>query len=403
MSIRSGLRILCISLATTFPATAVSAQSAEVQLAFKRGAAALHEGRNADAEREFRNAVRLAPTLPEAYLDLGLVLGREGKTSEAIKMLNKAVELDPKIESGHMFLGIFQYQAGQSDAAIDALHQELALNPKSREALSWLGIVELAAGRPERAAGPLDSAVELAPDDLSLLEYQGRAHSQIAQNSYARMAHLDPDAWQVHKVRAELYCADNRDRDAITEYKLALARADRNPDLYEGLGDAYRRLNELESAQSAYTRELELSPQNPIALYNLGSTYIDRGDYAAGVPLLRTMLSVYRGSPTAEYYLGRGLSESGQNDEAARLLEESAKADPQGEIGKRSYYELARIYRKLQRTEDAQRTLAAYIQIREKDEKLKADKLEDWRKINRPRAVVEPLASPPLRDAKPQR
>ena len=361
---------------------AAFAQSAEVQSAFQHGAAALHEGRNADAEREFRDAVRLDPQLPVAYLDLGLVLGREGKLTEAIDTIRKGLQLDPRLESAHMFLGIFLYQTGQSDAAIEALHQELALHPKSEESLSWLGIVELAAGRPERAAKALDAASELAPDDMNLLEYRGRAHSLIAQASYARMAQLDPDAWQVHKVRAELYTSDNKDREAIAEYEAALSRESNNPDLYEGLGDAYRHLNELESAKKAYAREVELSPRNPIAMYNLGSTEIDLGDFAAGVSLLQAMMHVYRSSPTAEYYLGRGLAEGGQEAEAAEMLEKSAQADPNGEVGKRSYYELARIYRKMHKTGDAERTLAAYNRMRERDETQKAAPPADWRKLD---------------------
>ena len=155
-------------------------QSPEVQLAFQHGASFLHEGRNADAEREFRSAIRLDPKLPEAYLDLGLVLGREGKMAEAIETIRKALELNSHLESANMFLGIFQYQTGQTDAAIGSLHQEIALNPKNGEALSWLGIAELASGRPELAVGPLDAASELSPDDLNLLEYRGRAHSQVS-------------------------------------------------------------------------------------------------------------------------------------------------------------------------------------------------------------------------------
>jgi tetratricopeptide (TPR) repeat protein len=361
---------------------AMLAQSPDVQLAFQHGAAALHEGRNADAEREFRAAILLDPKLPEAYLDLGLVLGREGKMTDAVAALQKALQLNPRLESAHMFLGIFQYQMGQSDAAIVSLQQELALNAKNGEALSWLGITELAAGRPERAVAPLDSAFELSPDDLNLLEYRARAHSQVAQASYARMAKLDPDAWQVHKVRAELFAADNKDREAIVEYESALARESRNPDLYEGLGDAFRHLNELELAQKAYQQELSLSPQNPIALYNLGSTDIDRGDYAAGIPLLRAMLEVYHYSPKAEYYLGRGLAEGGQYAEAATMLERSSQGDASGEVGKRSYYELARLYRKMHKPEEAQRALAAYDRLRERDERQKADDLSDWRKLN---------------------
>jgi tetratricopeptide (TPR) repeat protein len=368
--------------ATLIAANSSSAQSPEVQSAFQHGATALHEGRMADAEREFRNAIRIDPKLPEAYLDLGLVLGREGKLTEAIDAIQTALRLNPGLDSANMFMGIFQYQTGQIDAAIKALNQELAHNGKNEEALSWLGIVELAAGRPEKAVVALDAAAELAPNDLNLLEYRGRAHSLVAQASYARMAKLDPDAWQVHKVRAELYSSDNKDREAINEYEAALTRESRNPDLYEGMGDAHRRLNELEEAKKAYSRELELTPSNPIAMYNLGSTEIDLGDYAAGIPLLKSMLTIYRSSPNAEYYLGRGLAESGQDAEAAGMLEKSAHEDANGEVGKRSYYELARIYRKLHKTEDAQRALAAYNQMREHDEKEKAATLADWRKIN---------------------
>lgn len=358
------------------------AQSTEVQQAFMRGATALRAGQNTDAEREFRRAVTLDPGLPEAHLDLGLVLGREGKISEATQSLRKALSLDPRLASANMFLGIFLYQSGQSEEAIAALQQERSLNPKSEETLSWLGIVELAAGHPELAVGPLDEAAALAPDDLNVLEYRGRAHSQVAQASYARMAQLSPNAWQVHKVRAELYSSDHKDRDAVQEYEAALVSESRNPDLYEGLGDAYRRLNDLDSAQKAYARELELTPRNPVAMYNLGSTDIERGDHAAGIPLLQAMLAVYRTSPTAEYYLGRGLAESGRDTEAAEQLEKSSKEDGDGEVSKRSLYELSRIYRKLHRTEDAQRALSAYNRLREKEEQSKADKVADWRKID---------------------
>ena len=363
------------------------AQANDVQLAFQHGAAALREGRMDVAEREFRNAVRLDPALAEARLDLGLVLGREGKNAEAIESLKKALELNPRLDSANMFLGVFLHQAGRDDDSVAALQRELSLNPRSQEALSWLGIVELASGHPELAVDPLDRAYALAPDDLTVLEYRGRAHSQVAQASYGRMARLSPDAWQVHQIRAELFASESKDREAVAEYEAAIAKETRNPDLYEGLGDAYRRLNDLEAAQKAYARELELAPQNPIAMYDLGSTDVDRGDYAAGVPLLKAMLAIYRSSPNAEYYLGRGLAESGQDAEAVTWLEKSAQADPEGEVGKRSFYELARIYRKLKRPEEAGKALASYNQMRERDERQKAQGAGDWRKLNGPAAA----------------
>ncbi len=362
------------------------AQTVDVQGAIQRGAVAMRNGRIADAEAAFREAVKLAPDLAEVHLDLGLVLGKEGKQQEAIASLTKATELDPKAASAHMFLGIFLYQANRRDEAIQALNQELLLNPKNVEALTWLGIVELAAGHPERAVNPFDQAAEITPNDLNVLEYRGKAHSLVAQESYARMARLNPNSWQVHKVQAELYAESDKYAEAIKEYEAAIRDEQNNGDLYEGLGDEYRHMNELESAQKAYSKELELSPENPIALYNLGSTDIDRGDYAAGVPLLEAALERYRGVPVLEYYLGRGLAGQGRNAEAIARLERSAKADPESEVAKRSFYELARLYRKMQRPADAENALREEHRLREAQEKANSQKVLDWRKLSGPPA-----------------
>ena len=357
-------------------------QGPAVKEAFQRGALAMHNGRIADAEQSFREAVKLAPKLPEAHLDLALALEREGKSDEAIGSLGKAIELDPKLPSAHMFLGIFLYQANRRDEAIAALGKELALDPKNGEAMMWMGIVQLAAGRPELAVGPLDRAAELSPNDLNLLEYRGKAHSLVAQNSYAKMAQIAPDSWQVHKVQAELYADEERHADAVKEYEVAIRQQARNADLYEGLGDQYRQLNQLDQARKAYERELELNPQNPIAMYNLGSTDVELGDHAAGVPLLQAMGERYRGAPVADYYLGRGLAGEGKDADAAAHLERSAEAAPDSEIAKRSFYELARVYRKMQRTADAEKALAQYNRLRETQDKKNAQKVQDWRKLS---------------------
>lgn len=363
-------------------ATGSQGQSSQVQEAFQRGALAMHNGRVADAERAFRDAVKLAPSMPDAHLDLGLALGREGKSTEAIASLERAVALDPKMPSAHMFLGIFLYQANRRDEAVKALQEEITLDPKNAEAMTWLGIVELAAGRPERAVVPFDRAAEISPNDLNLLEYRGKAHSQVARDSYAKMAQIDPNSWQVHKVRAELLAEDDKHTDAVKEYEAAIRGEARNADLYEGLGDEYRQMNDLEQARRVYAKELELNPLNPIAMYNLGSTDIDLGDHAAGVPLLEAMLERYHGAPVAEYYLGRGLAGEGKDADAAARLERSAQADPESEIAKRSYYELARLYRKMQRPADAEKALREYNRLRESQEKASAAKVQDWRKLS---------------------
>jgi Flp pilus assembly protein TadD len=375
-------RVLALTVSLVVSAGVGTAQNTAVEDAFKQGATAMHNGRDREAEAAFREAVRLAPGLAEAHLDLGLVLGREGKLEDAILSIKQALRLNPALESANMFLGIFLHQTGREADASAALQYEVKLSPRNAEALTWLGTVELARGLPEKAAAAFDRAAEIQPDDLNVLEYRGRAHSMVARDSYARMAHLDPNSWHVHRVQAELDAEGGQHTEAIAEYQAALALETRNPDLYEGLGDQYRQTSQLELAEKAYARALELTPASAIAIYNLGSTKVERGDNAEGVKLLERMLKSYGPSPVAEYYLGRGLAAQDKDAEAAPWLEKSAHEDPNGEVGKRSFYELARVYRKLRRLPEAQKALASYNHLREEEQAKNARQVEDWRKLN---------------------
>ncbi|WP_263382270.1 tetratricopeptide repeat protein [Granulicella arctica] len=356
-------------------------QDARVQDAFQRGAIAMRNGRADDAEKAFRLAVSLAPQLPEAHLDLGLVLGREGKLDEAISAIDAALHLSPHLDSASMFLGIFEYQANRPLKAESALEQELAHSPDNVEALTWLGTVELGMGHPERAVAPLDHAHELAPKDLNVLEYRGRAHSAVARESYSAMALVDPNSWHVRRVRAQLYADEGRHPEAIAEYVEAIKLETRNSDLYEALGDEYRASNQLEEARKAYAKELELSPQNLIAMYNLGSTEVDLGAAAEGVPLLTAMLARSGPIPVVEYYLGRGLVAEGSETNGVKYLEKCIADGHDSEVVKRAWYELARAYRKLQRTADAAHATEEYARLRELQEKQNAQQLQDWRKL----------------------
>jgi len=97
---------------------------------------------------------RIAPDLPEGYLDLGLAQLRQGKLPDAVASLQKALVLNQRIPAGHMFLGITYYQMGRFDDARTALQQEIELNAGNAEALLWLGITELAAGHPPESSRP---------------------------------------------------------------------------------------------------------------------------------------------------------------------------------------------------------------------------------------------------------
>ena len=113
---------------------------------------------------------------------------RLGKPEDASKALGEAIALDAQLQGANLFLGIAYTQMHRVDEATAAFRREIELNPENAQAQMWLGVVELQAGHPEMATEPLDRAAALAPDDLNILEYRGKAHSDVAFASYARMA-----------------------------------------------------------------------------------------------------------------------------------------------------------------------------------------------------------------------
>ena len=315
----------------------------------------MHQGKPADAESYFRQAVTAAPTLPDAYLGLGMSELRQGKADEAQSALSKALELNPNLKGAHLFLGICQYQTNKMDAAAASLQQEIQQQPDNVEALTWLGIVELGAGRPEDAVVPLDRAAVLNPQDPNVLDYRGRAHSLVAQESYRALTALDPDSWRVHRALGEIAAESQQWQSAVDEYQKAIAKVANNPDLYEGLGDAYQHLSRFDEATHAYEDELKLNPKNPIALYNLGKIQVQKGDPERGVALLRRAVEEHAVPAPADFYLGMGLAQTGHPEEALTWLEKSLAEHPSDFVKEGVLYQLVRVYQTLHRKEDAQR------------------------------------------------
>jgi tetratricopeptide (TPR) repeat protein len=350
---------------------------AAVERAMRSGAEAMHENKPAEAEAFFREASRLAPQFPSAFLDLGLAQLREGKLEAAEGSIRMACQLDPKLPGAHMFLGVANYQMHRLDKAREALRDEITLNDKNAEAEMWLGVVELADGHPEKAVPPLDRAAELAPNDLNVLDYRARAHSLVARDSYAAMYKLAPDSWQVHRALGESYAETGKTAEAISEYQTALAMQPHNSDLYEALGNAYQKVSKFGEAKQAYEQELQLSPHNMVALYNLGKITVEnQEDPKVGVPLLEEVVKAYHHSAPADFYLGLGLVKLGRDQDAIPYLEKVGQDESTGEMAKRAAYELARAYRRVGREEDSRRALAEFQKLKSADEQQEAQQNE---------------------------
>ena len=363
-------------LVLPFARTQVTASSADPAAEdLRKGTEAIRAGKADEAEKWFQAALNASPDNPAALMEFGVAELRLGKTENGVDSLQRAVALAPQTQGANLFLGIGYAQMHKVDECVAAMHRELELDPKDAQAEMWMGIVELQDGHPEKATEPLDRAAELAPNDLNILEYRGQAHSAVAFASFARMAVIDPNSWHVHRVQGELYSRQSQHKEAITEFLEAIKQAPGNPDLYEELGNEYRKSSDLEHAQQAYSKELELSHNNPIAMYNLAKIDIDADRTEDGLGLLQKVVQDYADFPATYFYLGLAEFNLGKTSDSLTALEKARMMHPEPELAPRIEYELSRVYRKLGRIEESNRAIQEYTRLKAQNAKLNPEVL----------------------------
>ncbi len=344
--------------------TQEATQSAQVMQLITQAESAIQKGNLPRAESLFQQATIIAPTLSDGFFGLGLVQLREGLLDAAVTSLRKAALLNPGLQGPNQFLGIALYQTGAAEAAVTALKAELALNPDNVEALTWTGIAEMSLGRPEQACAALDHLALLRPNDPQAYYYRAKAHSQVAAASLAELMKLAPDSALVHRAKAENFDGLNQPERAIAEYQLGLQREPNNADLYEGLGEQEQKLSRVEAARQAYTQELRVNPGSGVAWYNLGKMDVEAGKAEAGVPMLRKAQAAHIAGAATDFYLGFGLAQLGNNEEASHWLEQALAGQPSSFIEQGALFQLGRVYQKLGRKQEAQRMLDRLKQLK---------------------------------------
>jgi tetratricopeptide (TPR) repeat protein len=387
---------LVLALMSVAPVVLRAQTGPAVDDQFRQASEAMRNGNLEEAGRGFAAVTKAAPTFAEAYLNLGLVREEQGRHEEAISNLQKALGLKPRLHGANLFLGIAHFHLSQLEPAAAAIQKEVAAYAKDPQAWMWLGIVRLAQEKPEQAAEALDKAAGIAPDDIDILYHRGRAHLLVSNLSYAKMFKVDPHSWRVHQVIAQADAEAERHLDAITEYQAAIKLAPTQPGLNEELGSEYRNLGKAQEAEKAFLRELEIDPGNTLAKYKLGVLTVEKGDGSKGKELIEEALQRKGNLLHADYNLGRAEMLLGNNAAALEHLERATSApgsDP--DVIQQAWYQLGIVYRRLRRTEDAQKAMATFQKLKDEQAESAQKALKRYEVQQNPNLAQPPSAAAP--------
>ena len=152
----------------------VEIERVSVKAFVQRGLAHLANQRYAEAERAFRQALRLRSDSVRNHLNLAGVLLRQKRLAESLEIFHRALDMAPEDPEVHNNLAVALGEAGDQRGAIEHLRTALRLDPNHDGAHFNLGRIREDQGRLDEAMEAYEKAIDINPVNVP-------AHTELAR------------------------------------------------------------------------------------------------------------------------------------------------------------------------------------------------------------------------------
>lgn len=253
-------------------ASSLAAQSPAVQQLYQKAHADQQAGRSEQAIADYRELLRLDPSIAAAYNNLGRLYFTLNRFPEAVATLEKGLALQPDMAPASIMLGASYLQLDEAQKAVTPLEAGVTALPDDR--FARLSLVRAYAGlnRREDAVAQLQQLLQRDPRDQESWYLLGKLQLEQSQASLAKVQTLNPDSPLAHQLSAEVMESMKNMPGAVAEYKRALAIAPDDLDAQSHLANLYWTTGDWNQARPLLVSYLEKRPADCIARWKLGNT-----------------------------------------------------------------------------------------------------------------------------------
>ena len=281
------------------------------------------QGRLAEGEPVFRDAIQRWPQNVQVRRDLGLALMNTGRFGEALEQMRVAQQLEPQNAGNFLLGGLAAFQADDMAEAEKDLRKATELDGRSALAWLYLGHVMTRTGRNTDAAESLQTAASLSRDDADIWTQLAIAWRDIgnldqAETALRRAVELNVAAAVV--PLAALLIQTGRIGEAETLLREWIERDPSNARARDVLAGVLIKTGRLAEAREQLVTVRNLEPENANNFLRGGLTAFMAGDPADAERQLRTAIELDRTLTDAWIVLGQALFANGRHAEAIDLL-----------------------------------------------------------------------------------
>lgn len=276
-----------------------------------RGQLQLRAGDAKSAIGTLQTAIKNNPNDAVAHYHLGAAYQSLGDLNGAESEWQQSLRLRPGQDQVVRALAGLAMRRGDMPLLAQTTTQMITLEPTSPEGYALRATAEINERKFDNAESDAHKAIEVAPQ--SAFGYVQMGNLKFAQNNYKEAAKyfqqaLDRNADSTDALRGLMntYFVQKQLPDAISAVKSQIAKSPKNSEFYDLLGVALSRNKGTASdAEAAFSKALELNPNNFDAVINLGETEAANGDIDKAVALFEQSVKDHPQQSPMYIFLGR--------------------------------------------------------------------------------------------------
>lgn len=284
--------------------------------------------------------LQIAEKQPPASAELFFALGRarelKGEPTLAQKGFQRAIALDPNSVDALQALARIMAGQGQWEKCVEYLTRARKISPDSPEVLRKLSAAELHTGHTAKAVEAAEQLVKLRPGEPESLYLLGVAQLQSEDTDGAR-------------VSLENY-AKLRPQDPLA---------------FLALGMLHKDLRDIPHAQADFEQAIKLDPSQIEPSFQLALIFRDQGNNRDAITQLEKVVAAEPKNAPAQALLGTIYLQQQEYAKAQEHLTAAADLAPNSAD---THYQLGLLFARLNQPDRAQREMAEFRKLRDKEQ-----------------------------------
>jgi tetratricopeptide (TPR) repeat protein len=231
----------------------------------ERGISHAGMGQFEAAFNDLDKAIRLAPMDAESYYLRADLYSRLKKDEQALADYEKAISIRPKDGVAYYKQGRLFLEQGRHRQALTAIDQAIKVDPEQAEAYVARGEVYQALGQERLALKDWETALKMDPKQADAFFRIGayqfeRGELILAKANLDRAIQLGTTQFQAYLYRARLYSEEKAFDRALELYSEALRLNPNQPEVYYTRAGYYLRLKQYSKALADFNQGIRLEP-----------------------------------------------------------------------------------------------------------------------------------------------